>query len=207
MKLILLITLLLLVVFAAGVASQASTVPANYTTLASKIITVPANIKWTNSSVYVNKDDYVVITASGKWGYDPRPQFETGPNGLINGNLLPMGALIGKIGNSNEIFKVGNHWEGYVNNEGWLFLGMYDTTPYENNVGHMNVNVSVYSLLKKTIEQGNIIEEREEKKMDVKEMASEPEKEKTTREQQVCTFFAMIIGLITYSYIISKNRI
>lgn len=187
--------------------SQSSSIPLNYTLVSNETILVPANVQWTNSSVYIKKGDYLILKGYGKWRYDPRPQFETGPNGLMNDNQLQLGALVGKISNVNEVFKVGSQWEGYVNNEGWLFLGMYDTTPYDNNLGQMSVLISVYRI---SNIDSDMLEANEHKSTELNTVntveSSKSHDQPAIPGEQACISIILFIGLTAYAYVIIRSN-
>ncbi len=123
--------------------------PANMTLIKYSTFVIPANVEWTET-FYVEPGDYVSISASGKWRYDPRPQFETGPDGLSNVfTTLKPGILEGKFGDG-DVIPIGSSWEGYASNRGKLLLGMYEpkgnsVANYNDNLGNVSVNIFVYS--------------------------------------------------------------
>ncbi|MEM3364726.1 MAG: hypothetical protein QXS93_04450 [Candidatus Micrarchaeia archaeon] len=125
--------------------------PANLTLVKSGTFQIPANVQF-SETVYVEPGQYVVVDASGKWRYDPRPQFETGPDGLSNVfTTFKPGMLQGKFGDG-DVFPIGSHWEGYATNRGRLALGIYEPkgstyTNYVDNIGNLTVSVKVYAYL------------------------------------------------------------
>jgi hypothetical protein len=123
--------------------------PANMTLIKYSTFVIPANVEWTET-FYLEPGDYVVIGAFGKWRYDPRPQFETGPDGLSNVfTTFKPGTLQGKFGDG-DVIPIGSSWEGYASNRGKLLLGMYEpkgtsAANYNDNLGNVSVNMFVYS--------------------------------------------------------------
>ncbi len=111
---------------------------------ATYVVSVPANIKWTNTSVYLEEGQPFNLTASGTWRYDPRPYFETDADGLVDSDNYN-GRLMAKIGDSE--FFVGKSFVGKAPVSGYLLLGMYDTTDYRNNEGVLKVILKVGSNL------------------------------------------------------------
>ena len=109
---------------------------------ATYMVDVPANQKWTRTSIYVHEGDSIRIYASGTWRYDPRPYFETDADGIADNNTFN-GRLMAKV--NEVIFPVGKSFEGTSPAEGYLYLGMHDTTDYSNNVGQLKVKVIVES--------------------------------------------------------------
>lgn len=128
--------------------------PANLSLIKSSSFAIPANVSWTET-VYTEPDQYVLIHATGKWRYDPRPQFETGPDGLSNVfTTFKPGMLQGKFGDG-DIIPIGSSWEGYATNKGRLMLGIYEPDKpayanYMNNIGSLNVTIYVYGEIPST---------------------------------------------------------
>ncbi|MCX8200247.1 MAG: hypothetical protein N3G76_02145 [Candidatus Micrarchaeota archaeon] len=126
-------------------------VPANLSLVKSGTFQIPANAQF-SETVYVEPGQYVIVNASGRWRYDPRPQFETGPDGLPNVfTTFKPGMLQGKFGDG-DVFPIGSYWEGYVTNRGRLALGIYEPkgasyASYQDNVGNLTVTVRVYAYL------------------------------------------------------------
>ncbi len=109
---------------------------------ATYMVDVPANVRWTKTSIYVHEGDSLRIYASGTWRYDPRPYFETDADGIAD-NSTYNGRLMAKV--NGVKFPVGKSFEGKSPAEGYLYLGMHDTTDYSNNVGKLKVKVIVES--------------------------------------------------------------
>lgn len=120
------------------------TVPEGYSLLYNKTLVVPANIEWVGTGLNLTHSDYIIISAGGWWGYDPRPQFLKGPDGVAKGSGLQQGRLSAKIGGGPE-FAIGSYYEGMSTGKGALMLHMHDTTQRHDNVGNVSANVLVYS--------------------------------------------------------------
>ncbi|MCX8206132.1 MAG: hypothetical protein N3H30_02790 [Candidatus Micrarchaeota archaeon] len=120
------------------------TIPQGYVLAHNKTLIVPANAEWVDSGLNISESDYLVVSASGRWGYDPRPQFVKGPDGSVEGPGLQLGRLSAIIGNGTE-FAVGSQYGGFANGAGTLKMHMYDTTLRKDNTGNVSANVLVYS--------------------------------------------------------------
>lgn len=112
-----------------------------------------AKAVWGNGLIMINKDDKLAVAANGKvtyWeGGDPRDA--NGKVGKMNTLLAPQidqSALIGKIGDNGNPFKVGTNYPGSKMNEsGWLYLTVNDeikkTGAFNNNSGKLDILVAV----------------------------------------------------------------
>jgi len=165
--------------------------PANLSLIKSGSFNIPANTSWTET-LYVEPGQYVVINANGKWRYDPRPQFETGPDGLSNVFLaFPPGKLIGKFGDG-DVFSVGSNWEGYATNRGRLLLGIYEPKKgesidvYKDNSGSLNVTIQVFGELPQLNEETSEVQSIQEKNTSVINKTEPENQEAPTRTEQLC---------------------
>ncbi|GEM_PF-2969619 len=193
-----------LLLLAVLVNSYAASIPQDYTLIKGINVEVPANTEWTNSTVYATTGDYIIMMANGTWRYDPRPQFEVGPNGLTNTVFgIPLGKLIGRI-DDGGLFEIGTYWEGYAPADGWLYIGMYDTTPRENNAGSLIVNVQVY---RKTTES-----EKEEKTPEKPANISTTVKQKEERltgannaQKAICGLIPLLLVIFMLAFFVVKH--
>jgi hypothetical protein len=103
---------------------------------------------WFDTNLVVDKTNQLSITASGQidcWPQTPG-QYMAGPGGHNipgkDGRYLT-GALIGRIGEHNESFMVGEQFEAPVNNEGKLFLRIVSSSWGTASVGTYKVKVKV----------------------------------------------------------------
>jgi hypothetical protein len=85
--------------------------------------------QWMDTGIEVSLDDEIVITASGQVDLmvNGGGGYITGPTGNAQwgqapGSTHPPGALLGKVGNSGQIFLIGESYKGPAKAEGKLFL-------------------------------------------------------------------------------------
>ena len=107
--------------------------------LSGTTITVPANHAWTDTGITVNQGDRVAFQASGEINYGRSP----GQNVTADGGAdrratypdptVPVGALLGKIGNSKP-FAIGNQRQALtMPASGRLMLGVNDNEIADNS--------------------------------------------------------------------------
>jgi PA-IL-like protein len=107
-------------------------------TLAGKTISVPANRAWTDTGITVNQGDRVAFQANGEINYGRSPGQTAGPNGGPDRRAnypdpsVPVGALIGKIGNSAP-FAIGTQSPLVMPASGRLMLGVNDNELGDNS--------------------------------------------------------------------------
>ncbi len=183
-----------------------SDVPKEYILKDNISISVPANVEWYDTGIILREEDYVIMRASGRWRYDPRPQFEVGPNGLATDEGYPgfkQGALIARIGNSSPFF-IGKYWEGYSHSRGILLMGMHDETQYENNIGELNVSVEVYR--KNAIDEANASIKENESEVQVENvMQKETAEDNKNKEESVCITLLVLLGLANITLYFNKS--
>ncbi len=115
-----------------------------------RVLTVAANVQWTDTAITVRQGDRVTITASGEVTLSADPNDKASPNGAASGRRptaraplpqTPAGALIGRIGNSGRPFGIG---QGPANltmpGSGRLYLGINDDTVSDNS-GQYEVHI------------------------------------------------------------------
>jgi hypothetical protein len=162
-------------------------------------ITVPANVEWFNSEIEVYENELVSIESEGVWRYDPRPNFETGPEGLVKGKK-DLGSLLMKC--NNQIILIENQWENVIDEECVLHFGMCDDLGHSNNMGSLNVYINI---------EREIVEEEEKEKVDeVKEEETElvdvPEdEEEIPFIDETCSFITFLI-LLTFGVLYVQER-
>jgi hypothetical protein len=160
-------------------------------------IIVPANVEWFNSEIVIYENEFVSITSEGIWQYDPRPNFRTGPEGLLKGSINS-GSLLMKC--NNEIFLVENKWEGVIKEECILMFGMYDNIGHSNNLGSLNVFVDV----ERESEKELIDEEDEKEEEKIKEDLIE-EEESEDYESEICSLVIFLILLGVGALYVKEN--
>lgn len=111
-------------------------------------VRVQANQAWTDSGVQVKKGDRVSFRATGQINFGQSPGQTAGPDG--NGSMhaqtypvpvMPVGGLIGKVGNS-PAFPIGSNTQPIVMPaDGRLMLGVNDSEIGDNS-GFFSVTIS-----------------------------------------------------------------
>ena len=149
---------------------------------------VPANVQWVDSEIEIYDNETISITSFGEWRYDPRPNFKTGPDGIVKGSISK-GSLLMKC--NDEIFLVGSKWEGTIKENCVLYFGIYDDLTYADNVGQMTVRIDMDRESVYEPEDEDLIEEN----INVNETISETEnvEEDNFFEDQICGFFAFVL--------------
>jgi hypothetical protein len=108
-------------------------------TVPTATIRVPANQAWTDTGITVNQGDRVTFQASGEINYGRSPGQTAGPNGGADRRpnypdpSVPVGALIGRIGNGAP-FAIGNQTQALpMPASGRLMLGVNDNELADNS--------------------------------------------------------------------------
>ena len=116
-----------------------------------KTLTVKATDQWLDTGIDVKPGSRVVITATGKWKNDGKPEtYEVTADGFSTYKnpdaVIPeanFASLIGRFGDSGNPFFVGSHYESDAGS-GRLFLQMNDIEGFfADNVGELKVNITV----------------------------------------------------------------
>lgn len=120
--------------------------------LTNTMITVPANVEWTNSGVMINNGDSFQIEASGEWSYgmDNSEGFVysdgNGSQKYDAHSILPVvtvGTLLAKIGSCAPFF-VGVETRRVSTCTGELFFSMNDvpgSSNFMDNVGQLEISI------------------------------------------------------------------
>ncbi len=116
--------------------------------LRERTVTVRANVPWTDAGVEVRNGQEIYFEAAGevRWGPGDRRDGPDGErNSPFNANRpmpnRPAGALIGRIGDTNDFFFIGTNPDGIrVRGNGRLFLGINDDV-LTDNIGNFRVVV------------------------------------------------------------------
>ena len=161
-------------------------------------INVPANIEWFNSEIEVYENELVSIESEGVWRYDPRPNFETGPEGLVKGRK-DLGSLLMKC--NNQIILVEKKWEGIIEEECVLHFGMYDDLGHSNNAGSLDVYINID---REIIEEESELEEIEEEK-EIELIDEIDEEEENSFMDEMCSFISFLI-LLTFGVLYVQER-
>jgi hypothetical protein len=103
-------------------------------------INVPANQAWTDSGITVNSGDRVMFQATGSINYGQSAGQTATPDGggerrsNYPDPSVPVGALIGKVGNNGTPFAIGNQRQALsMPASGRLFLGVNDNERGDNS--------------------------------------------------------------------------
>lgn len=172
-------------------------------------VTVPANIEWTDTGVHVQTGQVISITATGKWRYDPRPQYETGPDGVYakGGMSEPggRGTLQGKIGNGTP-WMVASNWSGVALQEGELYLGMQDgPNQHYDNVGEVYAQINTSDQLQEiltvdlnesVLEQNQTNPQQDATQQPGMQPSSQEEHTPPQNEPTVCGVGLAVLGLM-----------
>lgn len=165
-------------------------------------VTVPANVQWFDSEIEIYDNESISIISSGEWQYDPRPNFKTGPDGIVKGSISK-GSLLMKC--NDEVILIGSKWEGVIKENCILEFGMYDDLSYSTNVGEMIVRIKMDRESAYDIEEEND-EINDDLNQNENELESEEEVKDTSLENQICSVFALIIlFLVGVLYVYEKR--
>lgn len=129
---------------AVGTAGQAKT------TLEPGAVRVEANQQWTSTGIAVNKGQRVTFRTTGQIAFGPNAGQTAGPDGNDTSRnpafpvpALPVGGLIGKIGNG-PAFPIGSNSQALVmQTDGVLMLGVNDSE-YGDNSGFFSVVITKF---------------------------------------------------------------
>jgi hypothetical protein len=110
--------------------------------------------QWMRTGIYVNANDKISIQASGSISYIAanRNKVTTPAGSNCPGNttphpfpepLLPCYSLIAKIGNDGTAFEVGNFFSATVNQQGFLWVGINDEYPDDNENVDNGINAKI----------------------------------------------------------------
>jgi PA-IL-like protein len=109
-------------------------------TLSGTTVNVPANVAWTDSGIIVNAGDRVAFQASGSINYGQGAGQSATPDGAAERRAnypdptVPVGALIGKVGNNGKPFAIGSQRQPLgMPAGGRLFLGVNDNERQDNS--------------------------------------------------------------------------
>ncbi|MEX0775340.1 MAG: hypothetical protein WD042_06450 [Phycisphaeraceae bacterium] len=112
-----------------------------------------AGRSWKNTGLRVERGDQVTVKADGTITYSPRgSQAVVTPDGAANygwyiGNKIPVGALVGRIGNGGEAIMLGSRSSIVARSSGVLYLGWACQANYAqrnyNFPGQYQVKVTV----------------------------------------------------------------
>ena len=119
--------------------------PHAFTSLSAR--TVYAYRQWQSIGLHLNAGDQVRLTASGQWSYSPEVGLH-GPGGALPApNYYPLptapgGALLGRLGESGNIFYVGPALTYVAPEPGFLYLRINDDL-LGDNVGALRLKIEV----------------------------------------------------------------
>jgi PA-IL-like protein len=109
-------------------------------TLNGTTVNVPANVPWTDTGITVNAGDRVMFQASGQINYGQSAAQSATPDGAGERRAnypdptVPVGALIGKVGNNGKPFAIGGQRQALgMPGSGRLFLGVNDNERQDNS--------------------------------------------------------------------------
>ncbi len=119
--------------------------PKSFTTLSTRA--VYAYRQWQSTGLYLNAGDRLSLTASGQWSYSP----EAGPHGPRGGQPAPSyyplpgalgGALLGRLGETGDIFYVGDRFTYVAQEAGFFYLQINDDL-LGDNMGELTLQIEV----------------------------------------------------------------
>ena len=123
----------------------------NYKLKASYHISGNDNNKgWLNTGVKVKSGDKFAITATGKVVLKSLSGGTYGPDGYVSGTkdgaytddmTTKYGSVVYKIGDSGEMKQAGSKYEGTANEEGTIYVSIYETVFDKTNTGSYSVKV------------------------------------------------------------------
>lgn len=108
------------------------------------------NKGWLNTGVKVKSGDKFTITAVGKVVLKSLSGGTFGPDGYISGTKdaaytddmeTKYGALVYKVGEYGQLKQAGSKYEGTANEEGTIYVAIYETVYDKGNTGSYNVKV------------------------------------------------------------------
>ncbi len=105
---------------------------------------------WVNTGVKVKSGDKFTITASGKIVLKSLSGGVYSPNGYVSGIKdgaytddaeLRYGTVVYKIGTEGEMIAAGSQYEGIADNDGYIYISIYETVYDKANSGSYTVKV------------------------------------------------------------------
>jgi hypothetical protein len=111
--------------------------------------TVYAYRQWQSTGLYLNVGDRVDLTAQGQWSYSPEAGFHGPAGGRWAPSYYPLptalgGALLGRVGETGDVFFVGPRAVFSPSQAGLLYLGINDDLLGDNS-GVLAVKIKVVS--------------------------------------------------------------
>jgi hypothetical protein len=105
--------------------------------------------QWQSTGLYLNAGDRVYLTAQGQWSYSPVAGFHGPAGGRWAPSYYPLptalgGALLGRVGETGEVFFVGPRVAFSPAQAGLLYLGINDDL-LSDNTGVLTVKIRVAS--------------------------------------------------------------
>lgn len=106
---------------------------------------------WLKTSVEVKVGDQIMISATGKAKLESLSGGLYGPNGYVGGTTdeaysdeddIPYGTLVYKIGEEGEMIKAGSNYKGTADENGTIFIAIYETVYDNTNSGGYTVKVN-----------------------------------------------------------------
>ncbi len=122
----------------------------NYKLKASYHISGNDSKGWLNTGVKVKSGDKFAITATGKVVLKSLSGGTYGPDGYVSGTKdgaytddmsTKYGAVVYKIGEFGEMMQAGSKFEGIANEEGVIYVSIYETVYDKTNTGSYSVKV------------------------------------------------------------------
>ncbi len=128
-----------------------------------RTVTVPANLAWQNSEMFVSAGDTVTVMATGSWTSDADLGKWTGPDGTNSGVKevpeFPVMALLGRL-NEGRPFLVGSAASFVAKDSGYLYFGCNNKRGFlGNNQGNLILIVAVNRVREMTADAGGGIPE------------------------------------------------
>lgn len=108
------------------------------------------NKGWVNTGVKVKSGEKFLITATGKVVLKSLSGGTYGPDGYVSGTkdgaytddmAIKYGAVVYKVGEYGEVQQAGSKFEGTANEEGNVYVAIYETVYDKGNTGSYNVKV------------------------------------------------------------------
>ncbi len=119
--------------------------PHSFTTLSTR--SVYAYRQWQSTGLYLKAGDRVRLTASGQWSYSPEAGLH-GPRGAQPApGYYPFpaalgGALLGRLGETGDVFYVGERFTYVAPEAGFFYLQINDDL-LGDNVGELTLKIEV----------------------------------------------------------------
>lgn len=123
--------------------------------IASKHISGNKSGGWLKTGIMVKQGQMIRISASGEISLASLSGNKYNPDGTVNSSSLSSssstsstyptyGNLIYKIGSTGQMKKAGSKFKGVAEENGMLYLSIYETVYNQSNTGYYSVNVEVY---------------------------------------------------------------